>query len=72
MPNLALIVGGTFLVMLFSLVLPAYGTLFSIIMPAKARTVGFAITRLWVLPGLVIPRSSARWATPTAFDGAWW
>ena len=54
-PNLALmIVGGTFLVMLFSLVLPAYGTLFSIIMPAKARTVGFAITRLWALPGLVM------------------
>ena len=54
-PNLVLmIVGGTFLVMLFSLVLPAYGTLFSIIMPAKARTVGFAITRLWALPGLII------------------
>ena len=54
-PNLALmIVGGTILVMLFSLVLPAYGTLFSIIMPAKARTVGFAITRLWALPGLLI------------------
>ena len=54
-PNLVLmIVGGTFLVMLFSLVLPAYGTLFSIIMPAKARTVGFAITRLWALPGLVM------------------
>lgn len=54
-PNLALmIVGGTFLVMLFSLVLPAYGTLFSIIMPARARTVGFAITRLWALPGLFI------------------
>ena len=48
------IVGGTFLTMLFSLVLPGFGTLFSIIMPAKARTVGFAITRLWVLPGLLM------------------
>lgn len=37
-----------------ALVLPAYGTVFSIVFPARARTVGFAITRLWALPGLVM------------------
>ena len=53
--NLVLmIVGGTVLTMLFSLVLPGFGTLFSIIYPPNARTVGFAITRLWVLPGLIM------------------
>ena len=31
----------------------ATGTLFSIVFPAPARTVGF-ITRLWALPGLVM------------------
>ena len=55
MPNLALsLVGVTLLVMLFSLVLPAFGTLFSIVMPPQARTVGFALTRLWALPGLFV------------------
>ena len=42
------------LLMLASLILPAYGTLFSIVMPARARTVGFALTRVWALPGLVV------------------
>ncbi len=42
------------LVMLFSLILPAYGTLFSIVFPPQARTVGFALTRLWALPGLFV------------------
>jgi MFS family permease len=55
MPNLALSLAGiTLLVMLFSLVLPAFGTLFSIVMPPQARTVGFALTRLWALPGLFV------------------
>jgi MFS family permease len=54
-PNIALVLGGmTLLFLLAALVLPAYGTLFSIVMPAKARTVGFALTRLWALPGLVM------------------
>jgi MFS family permease len=55
MPLLALsLVGVTVLVMLFSLILPAFGTLFSIVMPPQARTVGFALTRLWALPGLFV------------------
>jgi branched-chain amino acid transport system ATP-binding protein len=54
-PIIALVLGGmTLLFLLAALVLPAYGTLFSIVMPAKARTVGFALTRLWALPGLVM------------------
>ena len=44
MPLLALsLVGITLLVTLFSLILPAFGTLFSIVMPPHARTVGFAL-----------------------------
>jgi len=55
MPNVALsLLGVTVLVMLFSLILPAFGTLFSIVMPPQARTVGFALTRLWALPGLFV------------------
>ncbi len=42
------------LLLLASLVVPAFATLFSIVMPASARTVGFALTRLWALPGLVV------------------
>lgn len=54
-PNVVLVVlGMVVLTMASSLVLPAYGTLFSIVFPAPARTVGFAITRLWALPGLVM------------------
>jgi branched-chain amino acid transport system ATP-binding protein len=44
----------TLLFLLAALILPSYGTLFSIVMPARARTVGFALTRLWALPGLVM------------------
>lgn len=52
---LALVLTGLgVLLLLASLVLPAYGTLFSIVMPASARTVGFALTRVWALPGLVM------------------
>lgn len=54
-PNVALMVLGVlFLNTLASLILPAYGTLFSITFPAPARSVGFALTRLWALPGLVM------------------
>lgn len=54
-PNVALsLVGVGLCIMLFSLILPAFGTLFSIIMPPQARTVGFALTRLWALPGLFV------------------
>ena len=54
-PSLPLVlVGMTLLFLLAAPVLPAYGTLFSIVMPARARTVGFALTRLWALPGLVM------------------
>jgi hypothetical protein len=54
-PNVALmIVGAIALNMLASLILPAYGTLFSITFPAPSRSVGFALTRLWALPGLVM------------------
>jgi MFS family permease len=52
---LALVLAGLgALLLLSSLILPAYGTLFSIVMPARARTVGFALTRVWALPGLVM------------------
>jgi hypothetical protein len=52
---LALVLAGLGgLLLLASLILPAYGTLFSIVMPARTRTVGFALTRLWALPGLVM------------------
>jgi MFS family permease len=54
-PNVALMVlGAVFLNTLSALILPAYGTLFSITFPAPARSVGFALTRLWALPGLVM------------------
>jgi Major Facilitator Superfamily len=54
-PNVALMVFGyTVLSMAAALILPAYGTLFSIVFPAPARTVGFAITRVWALPGLIM------------------
>lgn len=54
-PELWLVLLGlTALFLLASLILPSYGTLFSIVMPARARTVGFALTRLWALPGLVM------------------
>lgn len=54
-PNVVLmLVGFTTLFTAAALILPAYGTLFSIVFPAPARTVGFAITRLWALPGLVM------------------
>lgn len=54
-PSLWLVLMGmTLLFLLAALVLPGYGTLLSIVMPARARTVGFALTRLWALPGLVM------------------
>lgn len=54
-PNVALmVIGAVLLNTLASLILPAYGTLFSITFPAPARSVGFALTRLWALPGLVM------------------
>jgi MFS family permease len=52
---LALVLAGLGgMLLLGALILPAYGTLFSIVMPARARTVGFALTRVWALPGLVV------------------
>lgn len=54
-PNVVLMcLGYTVLTMAAALILPAYGTLFSIVFPAPARTVGFAITRVWALPGLIM------------------
>ena len=54
-PSLWLVLMGmTLLFLLAALILPSYGTLFSIVMPARARTVGFALTRLWALPGLAM------------------
>lgn len=54
-PNVALmVIGAVLLNTLSALILPAYGTLFSITFPAPARSVGFALTRLWALPGLVM------------------
>jgi MFS family permease len=54
-PVLGLVLAGmTLMFLLAALILPSYGTLFSIVMPARARTVGFALTRLWALPGLVM------------------
>jgi hypothetical protein len=54
-PNVVLMVFGAIAInMLSSLILPAYGTLFSITFPAPSRSVGFALTRLWALPGLIM------------------
>ena len=54
-PNVVLMCFGyTVLTMAAALILPAYGTLFSIVFPAPARSVGFAITRVWALPGLIM------------------
>lgn len=54
-PNLVVLFAGR-MVLSFAgaLILPGLATLFSLVMPARVRTVGFALSQLWILPGLLL------------------
>ncbi len=54
-PNIAILVlAGALLSFVTALVVPGFATLLSIVMPVRARTLGFALTGLLVLPGLLM------------------